>query len=218
MIPGVELSTTLGESQIHVLGYSFDPEALPIKEFCSACRLNRIERNREILERLQARGIKVEEKDIVAVGDDQTAYGRPHIALSMIQKGYVETIQEAFQRYIGEGKPCYVPGKKYSVEEAIDVIHAAKGKAVIAHPHLIQKKKVVDELLKFRFDGLEAYYSRFPEIANKKWAKIAEDRGLLATGGSDFHGTMKPEVKLGSQLTPETVFLYLWNHFQEVRG
>jgi len=214
LLPGVELSTTLGETQIHVLGYAFDPQAKVLQEFCQACRKHRIERNKEILDKLWNIGIRVEEKDIVKADDLRTAYGRPHIAKGMIDKGYVATIQEAFRKYIGEGKSCYVPGKKYSVEEAIEAIHASGGLAVIAHPHLIYTKKVLNDLLKCPFDGLEAYYCRFDPRVDEKWVKLAQDKGLFTTGGSDFHGSTRPEVKLGSKCAPEAVFLTLWDHFQ----
>ena len=216
ILPGVELSTTFGETQIHVLGYAFDPNAKVLQEFCQACRKHRIERNKEILDKLWNIGIRVEEKDIVKSDDLRTAYGRPHIAKGMIDKGYVATIQEAFRKYIGEGKPCYVPGKKYSVEEAIEAIHASSGFAVIAHPHLIYTKKVLNELLKCQFDGLEAYYCRFDAGVDEKWAVLAKERGLFTTGGSDFHGSTRPVVKLGCKLDPAEVFLCMWDHFQKI--
>jgi 3',5'-nucleoside bisphosphate phosphatase len=216
LLPGVELSTTYNEEQIHVLGYAFDPEAKALKEFCANCRKNRRERNREILERLKKKGMSLEETDLAKEPDEYTAYGRPHIAKAMCEKGYVQNIQEAFLRYIGEGKSCYVPGVKYSTSEAIEVIHASSGKAVIAHPHLIQKKKVVEALLKLPFDGLETYYSRFNQDVDRRWLEVAQKHALFSTGGSDFHGSAKPEVKLGIKLTPEDVFYMLWSHFQNV--
>jgi len=213
LLPGVELSTTLDTMQIHILGYAFNPEHQAIREFCALCRHHRLERNREILEKLGQLGMKMEESEIVKEGDLVTAYGRPHIAKVMIQKGYVKTLPEAFRRFIGEGKSCYTPGKKFEVQEGIDAIHQAGGKAIIAHPHLIGSRTIVDKLLTMNFDGLEAYYSRFTEQVNSKWVKIAQEKNWLATGGSDFHGTVKPEVKLGVSTAPEEVFTILWNHF-----
>lgn len=215
LLSGVELSTTQGTTQVHVLGYAFDLKSKVMHDFCAACRHQRVERNELILEKLSSKGFVINKSDFVKATDDTvTAYGRPHIAFAMVKKGYVKSIQEAFKRYIGEGKSCYIPGKKYSVEEGIDIIHQAGGKAVIAHPHLIYEKNVVQELLKMDFDGLEAYYSKFPESVNMKWVKIAEEHDLLATGGSDFHGLAKPDVQLGSALCPEPTFQLLWNHFQ----
>ena len=217
LIPGVELSTTHGKEQIHILGYGFDPQGETLMEFCKKCRQNRISRNREIIELLRKKGFLIEESDIAPHFDEHAAYGRPHIATALLKKGYVKSVQEAFLRYIGEGRPCYVPGEKYSVEEGIEAIHKSQGLAVIAHPHLIENKKTVKELLKLQFDGLEAYYSRFPEVIDDRWVKIALEHHLFTTGGSDFHGSVKPEVKLGSKYTPESVFWHLWNHFQKIK-
>lgn len=217
LLPGVELSTTLGAIQIHVLGYAFQPESTLFQQFCIECRQQRCDRNREILERLRAHGLQIAEEEIMTTGDYVTAYGRPHIAAAMLKRGYVKSIAEAFKRYLGEHAPCYVPGRRYSVQEAISVIHEADGKAIIAHPHLVPGTSVIEQLLQFDFDGLEAYYSQFPAHVNQKWARIAEERGWLATGGSDFHGAMRPNVLLGSAVTPEPVFQVLWNHFIQRR-
>jgi predicted metal-dependent phosphoesterase TrpH len=217
LLPGVELSTTLGTMQIHVLGYAFQPQSAVLKQFCVECRQQRCERNRQILERLQARGIQIVEDEIMTIGDHATAYGRPHIAAAMMRRGYVKSIAEAFKRYLGEHASCYVPGRRYSVQESITVIHEAHGKAIIAHPHLIPGIAIVEQLLQFDFDGLEAYYSQFPAHLNAKWAKIADEKGWLATGGSDFHGSIRPNVVLGSATTPESVFRVLWNHFIQRR-
>jgi len=120
-------------------------------------------------------------------------------------------VQEAFRHYIGEGRPCYFPGEKFQVEEGIHAIHLSHGKAIIAHPHLISRKEVVDALLKMPFDGLEAYYSQFSEAKNQKWASIAKEKGWLATGGSDFHGEeVRPGLDLGANLCPSDVFELLW--------
>lgn len=217
LLTGVELSTVHNDFQVHILGYAFDPKSSALQEFCSANRLMRLERNLEILEKLASHGMKLEESDIVEAGHEYVAYGRPHIAQAMVKKGYIKSPTEAFRQYIGEGKSCYSPGKKISTCEAIDIIHQAKGKAVIAHPHLIHPASLVQELLGLNFDGIEAFYCHFSEKINRKWAKIAEEKGWFTTGGSDFHGTVRPDVQLGEALTPEPVFLDLWNHFQSIR-
>src|SRR5262249_4676912 len=131
-------------------------------------------------------------------------------------KGYVSNLLEAFKRYIGTGCPCYVAGEKWSVKESIDAIHQARGFAVLAHPHLIASRKLTRRLLELPFDGLEAYYGRSLPNVHEHWVRLAKERGLFVTGGSDFHGLPKPEAALGSQTTPEEVFNQLQTHFYEL--
>lgn len=215
LLSGVELSTVLDDVQIHILGYAFDPKSSSIEEFCRLNRSWRLERNRQILEKLNQKGMKIDESEIVEKDHEYVAYGRPHIAMLMLKKGYVTSIIEAFRNYLGEGKSCYSPGKKFSTTDAIDVIHKAKGKAVIAHPHLIQDPKILDKMMQLPFDGIEAFYCHFSQGANKRWVELAESKGWFTTGGSDFHGSNK-DVKLGASLTPESVFNMLWQHFQDI--
>nr|MBA2728942.1 phosphatase [Parachlamydiaceae bacterium] len=141
--------------------------------------------------------------------------GRPHIAKLMVQKGYVKDIREAFNKFIGEGRSCYAKGNFFTPEETIDVIQKAKGFAIIAHPHLINNSKTISKLLHMNFDGLECYYSRFPLAAQKPWIKIATQKNWLMTGGSDFHGDIKPMVSLGCSWVDEARFNILQNRFIE---
>ena len=138
--------------------------------------------------------------------------GRPHIAQAMKRKGYVSSIQEAFHKYIGDGRPCYASGGYFSVEETLDIIHQAKGLAVIAHPHLIVKTHTVHDLLEMPFDGIEGYYARFPFRQNERWIKIGMNKNWIITGGSDFHGDIKPNIDLGMSWTPQETFKILHDH------
>jgi predicted metal-dependent phosphoesterase TrpH len=106
-------------------------------------------------------------------------------------------VQEAFDRYIGDGKCCFILGQSFPVTEAIDVIHRAKGKAFLAHPHLFTQQAFVRELLQMGFDGIECFYGRFSYLQEKQWLKLAQEFNLLISGGSDFHGQVKPKVSLG---------------------
>ena len=120
----------------------------------------------------------------------------------MLEKGAVSSIQEAFDRFIGEGKPCFEPGESVTPEETIQIIQNAGGKAFIAHPHLVRKGSVLNALLSMPFDGIECYYGRFHNH-EKRWLTVAERNGLLVSGGSDFHGTVKPHTELGCSWVPE---------------
>lgn len=197
---GVEFSTRHKKFPIHLLGYGIKktPEILA---FCEKHQERRFDRNRMILEKLKRLSIIIDEEEL---GDPKArSVGRPHIAEILLKKHYISSIQEAFDRYIGEGKPCFVPGESFTPEETIAVIHSAGGKAFIAHPHLIKKNEVLKELFNMDFDGVECYYGLFHIGQEKKWLRIAEEKGLLVSGGSDFHGLIKPHIQLGCSWVDE---------------
>ncbi len=212
LLSGSELSTVHGRASIHILAYAFRPDHPLIQAFCLEQVESRRERNCEILVRLRERGMEIAEEELMS--DERVVVGRPHIAQVLLNKGYVYTLQDAFNKYIGDGKPCYVPAKRRSARDVVEVIHEAGGFAVLAHPHLIKQQSVVGELLEMPFDGIEGYYSRFNFVRNLKWLEIASEKGFFVTGGSDFHGTVKPGVALGCAWAPEKTFNKLWAHFK----
>lgn len=194
LFTGVEFSTRHKKYPVHLLGYGVK-KTEGILSFCKQHQERRLSRNRTILEKLRRLSIIIEEEEL---GDpsDRTI-GRPHIAELLMKKHYVSSIQDAFDRYIGEGKPCFDPGVSFTPEETIEVIHGAGGKAFIAHPHLVKKKVILRELLEMNFDGIECYYGLFHGGQEEKWLRIAEEKGWLVSGGSDFHGEIKPHIQLG---------------------
>lgn len=202
LIPGIEFSTVLQQTSVHILGYGFRVDHSAILSLCNKHTERRKNRNLEMLECLKKHGMSLEYEDLTDAIPMELALpgrsiGRPHIAFALVKKGYVETLKEAFERYIGEGRPCFVQGASFSVDDTIDAIHQAKGIAVIAHPHLIKKTEILKELLDKNFDGIECYYGRFPATAHERWLKIAKYKNWLITGGSDFHGNAKPNQNLG---------------------
>lgn len=217
LLPGLELSAVHKQESVHVLAYSFSLNSQPILNFCRNQRESREQRNRAILDRLAAHGMPLTAEDFpVDLFSTQSGHslGRPHIASAMMKKGYVQSLQQAFQEYIGEGKPCYQPGNRLSAEETIDIIHQARGLAVIAHPHLIANTGTLKALLSMNFDGIEGYYGSFPSKDQERWIKIGMQKGWLITGGSDFHGNMKPNICLGCSWIGEETFKILQQHYQ----
>ena len=217
LISGVEFSAVHRNASIHILAYSFPLSSTGIQEFCQRHNQRREQRNRAILELLAFQGMPLSQEDFspdLFSDKSQHSIGRPHIALAMMKKGYVPSIQKAFQEYIGEGKSCYVPGNAFSIEETLEIIHQAQGLAIIAHPHLIEKVGILRDLLNMNFDGIEGYYARFPSNAHDRWLKIGAHKGWIITGGSDFHGEIKPNLPLGSSWVNEETFLILQHHFQ----
>jgi predicted metal-dependent phosphoesterase TrpH len=199
LLTGAEFSATLEGASIHVLGYGFQPDNPHIANFCSRHIERRQERNRAILSLLAKHGMPLSEEEIVNTPPStlHRTIGRPHIAAAMVTKGYVSTVQDAFRRYLSENKPCYAPGTPISVDETIQVIHNAKGIAVIAHPHLLHNRRVLQLLLERNFDGIECYYAKLLASAHQPWLKIAKKKQWVVTGGSDFHGDVKPDLDLG---------------------
>ncbi len=218
LIPGVEFSTVHKLTSVHVLAYSFALDSPPILNFCQNQRKMRVNRNRSILDLLATHGMPLSAEDFPEeIFHSQTdhSFGRPHIATAMMKKGYVKSVQQAFQTFIGEGKPCFTPGNRFSVEETIEIIHQAKGLAVIAHPHLIENVSILKDMLSMNFDGIEGYYSRFTRPEQERWIKIGARKGWLITGGSDYHGDIKPNTPLGCSWVNEEIFKVLENHYQQ---
>ena len=199
LIPGVEFSSHFEGTGVHILGYCFDIHNQGLRHFCERHKERRTERNRQILALLKNAGMELNEYDL---RDSLGVVGRPHIATAMIRKGYVADLGEAFRVYIGDGKPCFSPGNRFSLEETINIIHGAGGKAVLAHPILLKKRSLIRKILERPFDGMECFYANFSAGQNNEMSQIAERNGhLVQTGGSDFHGTIKAHTNLGSAYT-----------------
>ena len=214
LISGIELSATHRNTSIHVLAYSFSLNAPEIIAFCERHHARRKERFQKIIDLLASKEMPLSTEDL-SLFSSTHSLGRPHIAQAMIKKGYVQNIQQAFREHLGEGKPCYVPGAAVSVEETLEIIHQAKGIAVIAHPHLIEKIGIFRDLLEMPFDGIEGYYARFPASEHERWLKIGARKGWIITGGSDFHGTVKPNLSIGNSWVNKETFTLLEDHFKK---
>lgn len=208
ILPGIEISSEMEDASVHILGYGYDLDDLGLKQFLVLMQERRRERNRAILKKLNERKMVISEEELKAFATQRTI-GRPHIAQIMVNKGYVSTVRDAFELYLKEGGVCYAAGIKYNPKEVIDQIHKAKGRAVLAHPHFIKKGAFLRKLLDLPFDGIECYYSRLDKALEKPWLKLAKDRGLIATGGSDYHGDFKPYISLGCSWVGEHTFRLL---------
>ena len=202
LLTGVEFSSALNQMSVHILGYGFQAKDKKILELCTKHAERRKNRNLAILELLAKHQMPLDYEDIICsipvkLASKARSIGRPHIAYAMIAKGYVKTPKEAFDKYLGEERLCYIQGETFTVDETIETIHQAKGIAVIAHPHLIKNSKLLNDLLKKDFDGIECYYGKFFANEHLRWLKIAAHRNWLVTGGSDYHGMAKPNLNLG---------------------
>ena len=208
---GIELSCRFGKESVHVLGYAFDHTSKELLTFCEKHQSARFERNKKIIQKLTKMGMPIGEDWLFDGDKPKWGIGRPHIALKLMEKGYIKDVREAFSRYIGDGKPAYEPSSTFSVEETIEIIHSASGKAFVAHPHLIVRKKTLNAILSMNFDGIECYYGQFPLDKIQPWLSLAKEKNWLISGGSDYHGSVKPESYLGSRYVDEKTFQAIFN-------
>jgi len=207
-LTGVEISATPpsfypGSGSFHLLGYSIrldDPQLNRTLEKLQQARKNR---NPAIINRLNELGISITLDEVRReAGEGQL--GRPHIAQLMVKKRAVASIDEAFDRFLGTGKPAYVDKQRVECFKAIEIILAAGGVPVLAHPGLLDYKtdnqldELIGELKKAGIQGVEVYYSGHTPDQTRFYAELAKRHDLLMTGGSDFHGTIQPEIEMGS--------------------
>lgn len=193
IIPGVELSTEVkatGDSEMHILGYFINYENAEFQDKLSLFRRHREERARQITEKLLATGIKFDDKQLhIAAGEG--TIGRLHFAKALVEQGFAENIGHAFEKYLGFGKPAYVAKLQLKPEEAISMILKIGGIPVLAHPHFghYANRNVLRGLVASGLQGMEVWHSNHPQWALEKYRDLAQEFGLVATGGSDCHGS-----------------------------
>jgi predicted metal-dependent phosphoesterase TrpH len=188
VIPGIEISTDIPQGEVHMLGYFFDytdPGLLAKLEDFKNSRLKRAEK---MVGKLGDLGIPVEWRRVKELAGTSTI-GRPHIAQAMLEKGYVPSFKDAFDNYLGHGKPAYVEREKMLPAEAAAIIVKAGGLPVLAHPlTILEPEAMVRELIPAGLVGMEVYYNGYSAEEVEGLLAMAERHGLIATGGSDFHG------------------------------
>jgi predicted metal-dependent phosphoesterase TrpH len=197
VISGVELSVSHQGYDIHILGYLIDfrhPRLLAFLQFFCEERLRRVHR---ILEKLEALGHPVP-LEIVMRKAGAGSIGRPHIADAMVEAGRVPTYQEAFNRFIADGKPAFVPKVRVSAEQAVAIIHEAQGLACLAHPGQNLTEPIILDVIKAGVDGIEVIHPKHGPQQRELYRRLAKKFNLLETGGSDFHGGRKSEEKFGN--------------------
>ena len=185
---GCEFSTYYHEKEVHVLGYQFSLDHPELQDYISHFKEVRRSRIHKMVDKCAEAGYAISYEELVNTFTDAVSFGRPHIAQLLIKHGYVKTVGEAFDTMLNPNGPCFVPKEKYAPQQAIDLIHRAGGIAVLAHPKLVENDTYVHELLELPFDGVEVYHSSHSKDDSSKYHQFATDRGLLISGGSDFHG------------------------------
>ncbi len=188
VIPGVEVSTDVPHGEVHVLGYFVDHTNPELIIKLAAFRNSRKVRAQRMIEKLATMGVHIDwprVQDIAGTG----SVGRPHIAQAMLEKGYIPSLKEAFNKYIGREAPAYVEREKMTPEEVVELITQVGGLAVLAHPAQIDDlEHLIPRLQRVGLVGVEAYYNSYPPKTIQYLASVAHKHALVATGGSDFHG------------------------------
>lgn len=188
LVPGIEISAVADGRDVHVLGYFIDPSSSRLRTFLERQRSDRIRRMEEMTQRLAALGCPISADAMLATAASGRSVGRPQIAAALVDAGYVRTRDEAFERFLEHGGPAYVPRRGAPPEEVVAIVHAAGGLASLAHPGVTKRDDRIDALAAAGLDALEARHSDHDVATEQRYRDLARDRGLLVTGGSDFHG------------------------------
>ena len=196
LIPAVELSANIGELDIHILGYFVDHENSDLRAYLEKLRAHRIKRARKIVENLSNDGIKVDFDRMKAIAKN-SALGRPHIAEALREHGYVQSIREAFVRFLSYHSPYYEPKMSVEPQEIIVNIKRWQGIPVIAHPGIYNDNSIIQALIAAGAAGLEVWHPDHSPMCQQELYELAAAEGLLMTGGSDCHGHRRSSLQIG---------------------
>ncbi len=201
-LPGVEISVRFeGPGHCHLLGYFLRYQHPRLEKALFSLQEARSNRNQKMVKKLQELGIEISLDELKALARGGEI-GRPHMAKLLVQKGVVRDFEEAFKRYLGKGCPAYVPKALFSAQEAIEMVHEVGGVVSLAHPYYLklsreETEEFVRSLKDQGLDAVEAYYTDHDASYTAFCLELAQKFALLVTGGSDFHGANKPDIRLG---------------------
>lgn len=209
LIPGVELSTVHQSRDVHILGYFVDPDDARFKARLAELRDARRDRAAAMVDALEDAGYSVTLDEVLLLAEGGSV-GRSHVARALVNRGHVDTIGEAFERFIGRDKPFYVAKPVAGPVEVVESILQAGGVAVLAHPGVTKIDDAIPDLVAAGLQGLEAFHAEHTTAMRDRYRALAEKLGLIVTGGSDFHGLSSPGSALGSVKIPDSVLPRLY--------
>lgn len=202
-IPGLEVDSQHGGHTVHLLAYGIEEQRSPLLQALKTQREDRRRRMEDMVGRLNLLGVEVAIEDVVAQAAGASSLGRPHLARALVVKGHVQTVQEAFDRFIADDGDGYVALERLSSAQIIDLIHASGGVAAVAHPVRLREAAHLEELHALGVDGIEVIHPTADAQAERELREFAVARGLLVTGGSDFHAPA--EKTIGVEFEQEAV-------------
>ncbi|MFP5333032.1 MAG: PHP domain-containing protein [Acidimicrobiia bacterium] len=203
LIPGVELSLDWDRGGMHMLVLWLTPGTGPLQDRLAELQAARNSRNARIVDRLNELGLEISLAEVEAEAGDGSV-GRPHFAAVMVRKGYVPDIRTAFDEYLANGRPAYMPRYRLAPEEAIGLARRSGGVPILAHAHTLgldnrgEVEALLERLVGAGLVGIECHYGSYDADERAGYVAMARRFGLLPAGGSDFHGSYKPEVALGT--------------------
>ncbi len=206
LVPGIEINCDVEGGETHILGYFPDYQAEWFQAFCREQRVERVARVHRIAARLAELGVPIDPQEVFDLVKEGSA-GRPHIAQVMVNHGYVKSVREAFDKYLRAGGAAHVPRKKLSPPEAVALLRKAHGVPVLAHPGLAGRDEEIPALVSAGLMGIECYYQEHSAAQTATYLQMCKDLKLVATGGSDFHGSQSGRTNpLGSPRVPLSVY------------
>ncbi len=210
IIQGVEINTIYQNTEIHILGYFMNTKNSDFKELIKSQQQARIKQTKEIITLLNKKeGINIKYDNITSQVAHGGSIGRPHIAKAITNVGGTASVIEAYAKYINDNSSVYVQRKTVSPHEAVEIIYDAGGIPVIAHPHDLENaKELIEDLMHYGLRGVEAYHRKHSPAIVEYFSSIAEELGLIVTGGSDFHAPnlMNGQIILGKNFVPEWIY------------
>lgn len=202
IIPGAELSCRIEGREAHILAYGIDPGDDSFQAALARFGEQRAVRAAEMVSRLNTLGLELEFEEVETISGDGTI-ARPHVARALVARGYVQTVDEAFQRYLGWSKAAFVEKPRLEPREAINLIRSAGGVASLAHPGTFRRDDLIPVLVEAGMEGLEVRHTEHGAARSAHYERMARDLELIPTGGSDFHGTPGHRSRLGTPEIPD---------------
>jgi predicted metal-dependent phosphoesterase TrpH len=200
-IPGAEFTADHRGREVHILGYWLNTQSPALLSRLAGFQAVRSQRIRDMVHRLNQKGVPLTSEAVFTIAQCLSP-GRPHVARALVEGGYCKTYDDAFERYLKKGRAGWVPKAKMATRTAIDLIHAAGGVAVLAHPGLYRADDIIPEIAEHELDGLECWHTKHNAETSRSYVRKAEELGLVATGGSDCHGMSKGEPLIGRVKLP----------------
>jgi predicted metal-dependent phosphoesterase TrpH len=197
VIPGVELTAYVGPTEIHIVGLFIDPDADSLRTVAERARNARFTRTEQMVEKLRALDIDISLDDILRIADNGVP-GRPHVAQALVACGQVASIADAFQYYLANGGPAYVPKYQLAPADAARAIHAAGGVSVVGHPGGGLPDPMVRDMIRDGVQGIEVVHPLHSKDAERRYRALAEELGVPVSGGSDCHGDLREGADIGT--------------------
>jgi predicted metal-dependent phosphoesterase TrpH len=222
LIPGVELSCEWEPGGFHMIVLFLEPGPGPLQDRLMELQKGRADRNRQMVARLAGLGIEISYEEVLEEAGG-TGVGRPHMAATLVRKGVVESMSEAFDFYLAAGRPAYVGRVRLSPEDAISLATASGAVPIVAHPHTLGvfRAELDAELARLSalgLVGLEAYYPEYEPDTRLELVERARQAGLIPSGGSDYHGSYKPGLRIGNGYGDLAVGRQVLEELREARG